>query len=130
MGGEGGGEGGEVGPATHAERRRLKGKTALARAIPDITQLDDHFYEVESFLYKALKRAIKNGDDKNGLSDSGDQMLLLSHFVWGRGEAVTAKEGGNEDSEGDEGSLGEEEQGSKCESISSDHEYWGGGSGV
>ena len=69
---------------------------------------------MESFLYKALKRAIKNGDDKNGLSDSGDQMLLLSHFARGRVEAMTAEESGNEDSEGDEGSLGEEEQGSEC----------------
>ena len=43
---------------------------------------------------------------------------------------MTAEESGNENSEGDEGSLGEEEQGSEYESISSDHEYWGGGSGV
>ena len=100
-----------------AERRRLKAKTALARAIPDIAQPDDHFIDVEHFLYKALRDLIRIGDDDNGFSDSVYQESLLSHFVWGRLEAMTAEEDGEEDGEG---SFGEEEQGSECVSFCSE----------
>ena len=103
-----------------AERRRLKGKTALASAIPDIAQPDDHFIDVKRFLYKALRGVIRIGDDDNGLSDSGDQESLLSHFVWGRLEAMTAEEDREEDGEG---SFGEEEQDSEGASICSEYEY-------